>query len=117
MLEVPLSPVPACEETASLTDFDRDLGLGLPVEIAPLYAVQSSAIQWILETSTDMDNIAAAAGMLPEVEWPASEDNLQLLSSTYRLKSYFRACFDPAQQSSTPRTSTSDSVLEGNVPL
>ena len=100
MLEVPLSPVPAREKTASLTDFDWDLGLGLglglPVEIAPLYAMQSSAIQWILETSTD--NIAAAAGMLPEIEWPAENNVVVVFESTYRLKSHFRACFDLVQQ-------------------
>ena len=101
---VPLQPIPACEEmppvparegTASLTDFVWDLGLGLPVETAPAYAVQSSAIQWILETSTDMDNIAAAIGMLPEIEWPA-EDNVVVVFN--RLKSHFHACFDPVRQ-------------------
>ena len=91
----PMSPVPAREETASSTDFDWDLGLDLPIEIAPVYAVQSSAIQWILEISTDMDNIAAAAGMLPETEWPA-EDNAVVVFT--RLKSHFLACFDSTRQ-------------------
>ena len=102
---VPLQPIPAAREemtpvsaregTASLTNFVWDLGLDLPVEIAPVSAVQSSAIQWILETSTDMDNIAAAAGMLPEIEWP-HEDNV--LAVFNRLKSHFHACFDPTRK-------------------
>ena len=94
---VPLTPVPAREETASLTGFDlnMDLDLDLPVETAQVYAVQSSAVQWILETSTDMDNIAAAVGMLPEIEWPA-EDNVKVVFE--QLESHFRACFDPTRQ-------------------
>ena len=92
-----LFPVPAREETASLTGFDLNLGLDLdlPVEIAQVYAVQCSAVQWILETSTDMDNIAAAAGMLPEIEWPA-EDNVKVVFD--QLKSHFLACFDSTRQ-------------------
>ena len=92
-----LSPVPAREETASLTGFDLnlDLDLDLPVEIAQVYAMQCSAVQWILETSTDMDNIAAAAGMLPEIEWPA-EDNVDVVFN--RLKRHFLACFDSTRQ-------------------
>ena len=94
---VPLPPVPAREEMVSLNELDLNLNLDLdlPVETAQVYAVQSSAVQWILETSTDMDNIAAAAGMLPEIEWPA-EDNVDVVFN--RLKSHFRACFDSAQQ-------------------
>ena len=91
---VPLPPVPPGEETASLNELDLDLGLDLelPVEIAQVYAVQSSAVKWILKTSTDMDNIGAAAGILPEIEWPA-EDNVDVVFK--RLKSHFHACFDP----------------------
>ena len=91
---VPLSPVPAGEEMASLNELDLDLELELelPVEIAQIYAVQSSAVKWILETSTDMDNIAAAAGMLPEIVWPA-EDDVDVVFK--RLRSHFHACFDP----------------------
>ena len=91
---VSLPPVHAGEETAFL-DLDLDLDLVLPIEVAQVYAVQSSAVQWILETSTDMDNIAAAAGMLPEIEWPA-EDNVDVVFN--RLKNHFCACFDSTQQ-------------------
>ena len=77
---LPLPPVPAGEETASLNELDLDLGLDLelPVEIAQVYVVQSSAVKWILKTSTNMDNIGAAAGILPEIEWPA-EDNVDVV--------------------------------------
>ena len=51
--------------------------------------IQTSAVQWILETSTDTDVITAAARMVPEIEWP--EDVLDVLS---RLHGQFRACFD-----------------------
>ena len=88
---VPLSSVPAGEETATLNELDLDLDLELPVEMAQIYAVQSSAVKWILETSTDMDNMAAAAGMIPEIEWPA-EGNVDVAFD--RLKSHFYACFD-----------------------
>ena len=63
-----------------------------PVEIAQSRAIQSSAVRWIIETSTDMDNIAAAAGMVPEIEWPAAEGVTDMLD---RLRSHFNACFDP----------------------
>ena len=92
---VPLPPVPAGEETVSLNELNLYLDLDLPMEIAQVYAVQSSAVKWILETSTDMDNIAAAAGMLPEIEWPA-EDNVDGVFD--QLKIHFHACFDPTRQ-------------------
>ena len=60
-----------------------------------VYAVQSSAVHWILETSTDIDNIAAAAGMVPEIGWPAEDAVTNVLD---RLKSHFYACFDPTRQ-------------------
>ena len=65
-----------------------------PVEIAQSHIIQSRTVQWIIETSTDMDNIAAAAGMVPEVEWPTAEGVTGMLD---RLKSHFDACFDPTQ--------------------
>jgi hypothetical protein len=37
---------------------------------SPADAAGASAIQWILETSTDMDIITTAVQMVPEVEWP-----------------------------------------------
>ena len=64
------------------------------VEIAESHAIQSRAVQWIIEISTDMDNIAAAAGMVPEIEWPDAEDVTDMLD---RLKGHFYACFDPAR--------------------
>ena len=63
-----------------------------PVEIAQSCAIQSRAVRWIIETSTDMDNIAAAAGMVPEIEWTAAEGVTEMLD---RLKNHLYACFDP----------------------
>ena len=65
-----------------------------PVKIVQSHAVQSRAVQWIIETSTDIDNISAAAGMVPEIEWLAAEGVIDMLD---RLKSHFHACFDHAQ--------------------
>ena len=62
------------------------------IELAEEYAVQSSAVQWILATSTDTDTVTTAARMLPEIEWPAGDDVTGVLD---RLKSHFYACFDP----------------------
>ena len=72
---------------------DLDL-LDLPVKIARLRVIQSCTVQWIIETSTDMDNIAAAAGMIPEIEWLATEGVTDMLC---RLTRHFYAYFDPAQ--------------------
>ena len=69
----------------------------------------------MLETSTDMDKIAAAAGMLPEIEWPA-EDNAVVVFNV-PIKEPLPCVLQSCPADSTPRTSTSDSVLEGNVPL
>ena len=63
-----------------------------PIKIAQSHALQSSAVQWIIETSTDIDNIAAAAEMVPEIEWTAAESVTGMLD---RLKRHFCACFDP----------------------
>ena len=91
---VPLPPVPAGDETVSLNESCLDLDLDLPVEIAQVYAVQSSAVKWILETSTDMDNIVTAAGMIPEIEWPVEE----IVDVVFdRLKSHFHSCFHPTR--------------------
>ena len=80
------------ENPASVVQ-ESDLSFLEPsVERAQPYVVQSSAVQWIIETSTDIDNIAAAAGMVPETEWPAAEDVTGVLD---RLKSHLYACFDP----------------------
>ena len=59
-----------------------------PVEIVQSHAIQAGAVQWIIETSTDMDNIAAAAGMVLEIEWTAGVMLERLMSHIY-------ACFDP----------------------
>jgi Family of unknown function (DUF6535) len=73
-----------------------DLGFrGSHTELAQAYAIQASAVQWILETSTDSDIVAAAARMVLEIEWPAKDDVTDVLQ---RLKSHFYACFDPTQQ-------------------
>ena len=70
-----------------------DLSLLEPsIEIAQSHAIQSRAVRWIIETSTDMDNIAAAAGMVPEIEWTAAEGVTDMRD---RLGSHFHVCFDP----------------------
>ena len=83
---------PAGEHTASSKKLDLSL-LDLPVEILQSHTIQSSAVRWIIETSTDIDNIAAAAGMVSEIEWTAVEGVTDMLD---RLTSHFYACFDPA---------------------
>ena len=79
----------AGEKTISLEKLDLDF-LEHLVELAG-YAVQSSAVQWILATSTDPDTVTTAAKMLPEIEWPAGHDVTEVLD---RLKGHFHACFD-----------------------
>jgi Family of unknown function (DUF6535) len=62
---------------------------------AQVNAVQSSAIHWILETTTDTDIISTAARMILEIEWPAEDDVTDVVD---RLKGHFYACFDPTRQ-------------------
>ena len=81
------------EETISLGKLDLDF-LEPPTKLAEEYAVQSSAVQWILVTSTDTDTVTTAARMLPEIEWPAGDDVTGVLD---RLKGHFYACFDSTQ--------------------
>ena len=71
------------------------VSLEIPVKLAEEYAVQSSAVQWILSTSTDTDTVTTAARMLPEIEWPAGDDVTGVLD---RLQSHFFACFDVRRQ-------------------
>ena len=61
-----------------------------PVEIVQSHAIQAGAVQWIIETSTDVDNIAAAAEMVLEIEWTAGVTEM-----LERLMSHVYACFDP----------------------
>ena len=56
--------------------------------------IQCSAVQWILETSTDTDVITAAARMVPEIEWPEDITDVR-----YRLDSQFYGCFDSTSHS------------------
>ena len=91
---VELSTAAAGEQTGASEELNLRC-LELSVEMAQAHAVQSSAVQWILETSTDTDNITAAAEMVPEIEWPAAENVTHVLD---RLKSHTIACFDPTQQ-------------------
>ena len=65
-----------------------------PVKLAE-YAVQSSAVHWILATSTDPDTVTTAVRMLPEIEWLAGDDVTEMLD---RLASHFYACFDPTRR-------------------
>ena len=83
----------AGEEITSLEKLDLD-SLEPPTELAEEYAVQSSAVQWILATSTDTDTVTTAARMLPGIEWPAGDDVTGVLD---RLQSHFYACFDPTR--------------------
>jgi hypothetical protein len=86
---------PAGEQSASTGKFDLG-SLELKPELAEVYAVQSDAVQWILETSTDIDIITgAAASMVPDIKWPAAVDVTGVLG---RLQSHFYACLDPIQQ-------------------
>ena len=78
----------AGEQTASFEVLDLGFPRPLP-EAAHETKIQSSAVQWILETSTDTDVITAVARMVPEIEWP--EDVLDMV---YRLHRQFRGCFD-----------------------
>ena len=81
------------EAAGEYTEKKLDLSfLDPPIEIAQSSAIQSRAVQWIIETSTDMDNIAAAAGMVPEIEWSAAEGVIDMLD---RLKNHLFTCFDP----------------------
>ena len=83
----------AGEEITSLEKLDLD-SLEPPIELAEEYAIQSSAVQWILTTSTDTDTVTTAISMLPEIEWPAGDDVTGVLD---RLNSHFYACFDPTR--------------------
>ena len=80
----------AGEHTAPYGKLDLSF-LDLPVGVAQSYAIQSHAVRWIIETSTDIDNIAAAARMVPEIEWLAAEGVADMF---HRLESHFVACFD-----------------------
>ena len=83
-------PEAAGEDAASYENLDLSL-LELPVEVAQSHGIQCDAVQWIIETSTDIGNIAAAAGMVPEMEWTAAEGVTDMLD---RLENHFYACFD-----------------------
>jgi hypothetical protein len=52
---------------------------------------KSSAIRWILETSTNPEIVEAAAGIVPCVQWPL---NLDVSAAFARLRDSFRACQD-----------------------
>ena len=84
-------PEAAREDAASYEELDLSL-LELPVEVTQSHGIQCDAVQWIIETSTDMGNIAAAAGMVPEIEWTAAKGVTDILD---RLGNHFYACFDP----------------------
>ena len=64
------------------------------------YAVQSSAVEWILAISTDTDTVITAARMLPEIEWPAGQDVTGVMD---RLYSHLYACFNPSTQEVLPQ--------------
>ena len=64
------------------------------------YAVQSSAVEWILAISTDTDTVITAARMLPEIEWPAGNDVIGVMD---RLNSHLCACFNPSTREVLPQ--------------
>jgi Family of unknown function (DUF6535) len=64
--------------------------------LAQVDAIPSRAVQWVIETSTDTDIIAAAAGMVSEIEWPVELNVTEMLMD--RLRSSFFACFDHKRQ-------------------
>jgi Family of unknown function (DUF6535) len=87
----------AGEHTFQLSSDTRDWSLVLSnADLVQADAVPSSAVQWVIETSTDTDIIAAAAGMVSEIEWPVKIDATGMLMD--RLNSGFFACFDPKRQ-------------------
>lgn len=58
--------------------------------VAQVHAIQSSAVRWILETSTDTEVITTAARLTPEIEWPSGD----ITDVHDRLTGHFYACFD-----------------------
>ncbi|KAG0699433.1 hypothetical protein DFH29DRAFT_1081304 [Suillus ampliporus] len=63
--------------------------LSVSSTLTPTIFTKSSAIRWILETSTNPEVIEAAAAMVPLVQWPPKMD----ASAAYaRLRDYFQAC-------------------------
>ena len=67
----------------------------LNMDLPPADPVRAHAVQWILDTSTDVDIITTAAKMLLEIEWPYGYD---IAAVADRLKGHFMACFDPSNQ-------------------
>jgi Family of unknown function (DUF6535) len=85
----------ACGQPSPPDIWDLSLVLS-DADLAQVYLVPSRAVRWVIETSTDMDVIAAAAGMASEVEWPVKIDVPGRL--VHRVESGFIACFDPHQK-------------------
>jgi hypothetical protein len=57
---------------------------------SPTDPAGACSIQWIIETSTDMDTITTAVKMVPEVEWPDAVDVTFMLDRlTSQLHAYF----------------------------
>jgi hypothetical protein len=54
-------------------------------------SVETRTVRWLLETSTDIDTIAAAAGLVPEVDWP---EDYNVTDMVDRMESQLNACFD-----------------------
>jgi Family of unknown function (DUF6535) len=73
----------------------EDIDLGFLESSDMVNAVQSAAVQWILDISTDTDTIAVAASMVSEIEWLP---NVDINHVRDRLKTHFYACFDPTQR-------------------
>jgi Family of unknown function (DUF6535) len=88
--------LPALDASGEATMSLEELDLNSPEAHAQaqVYAVQSGAVQWILETTTDTDIITTAARMISEIEWPAEHDVTDVL---HRLTVHFDACFDATQ--------------------
>lgn len=64
------------QETATSEELDWS-SLGSPTRSQDL--ASSSAVKWILETSTDMDIITTGVNMILEIEWPTNSDVTDVL--------------------------------------
>jgi hypothetical protein len=65
--------------------------LSLDIPDASPWSSDTPAVKWLLDTSTDPEVIIAAAGLVPEIEWPLHLDISYIL---YQLRDTFMTCFD-----------------------
>ena len=87
------NPEPTIGSTGELCV--ENLGLDLSCLDSPIEPIGWRSIQWVLETSTDIDIVTSAVEMVPEVEWPGQDDINGVVD---RLKSLLYSCFDSTRQ-------------------